>query len=148
MGHDGNRTRPQKPGVPLSGRREPIGVVSVITPWNFPIMIPAWKIGPAIAYGNTVVWKPAELVPLTATHLMQVLIDAGVPAGVVNLVLGSGSQVGDAPLTPPQIRAVSFTGSDALGRAPPAQAGCARHAGARRAGRQGTPHGLRGGRPG
>src|SRR2546428_9993235 len=123
MGHDGNRTRPQKPGVPLSGRREPIGVVSVITPWNFPIMIPAWKIGPAIAYGNTVVWKPAELVPLTATHLMRVLIDAGVPSGVVNLVLGSGSQVGDALVTHPQIRAISLTRPTTRGRALDAHAG-------------------------
>ncbi|WP_376793628.1 aldehyde dehydrogenase family protein [Thermogemmatispora sp.] len=101
----------------LYARREPVGVVSVITPWNFPIAIPAWKIAPALAYGNTVVWKPAELVPLTAVHFAQALLDAGLPPGVLNLVLGKGSEVGDVLVTHPEIDAITFTGSNAVGRA-------------------------------
>lgn len=101
----------------LYARREPVGVVSVITPWNFPIAIPAWKIAPALAYGNTVVWKPAELVPLTAVHFTQALLDAGLPPGVLNLVLGKGSEVGDILVTHPAVDAITFTGSNAVGRA-------------------------------
>jgi acyl-CoA reductase-like NAD-dependent aldehyde dehydrogenase len=101
----------------LYARREPLGVVSVITPWNFPIAIPAWKIAPALAYGNTVVWKPAELVPLTAVHFLQALLDAGLPAGVLNLVLGKGSEVGDVLVTHEAVDAITFTGSNAVGRA-------------------------------
>ena len=101
----------------LYARREPIGVVAAITPWNFPIAIPAWKIAPAIAFGNTVVWKPAEIVPLTSTHLLAAFVDAGLPAGVLNLVLGRGSAVGDAIVTHPRLDAVTFTGSNAVGRA-------------------------------
>lgn len=100
----------------LFTRRQPLGVVSVITPWNFPILIPAWKIAPALAFGNTVVWKPADLVPHTAVHLTEAIVDAGVPDGVLNLVLGRGSEVGKALTTHPQVRAVSFTGSNAVGR--------------------------------
>ena len=101
----------------LYARREPVGVVAAITPWNFPIAIPAWKIAPALAYGNTVVWKPAELVPLTAVHLLQALVDAGLPTGVLNLVLGKGSEVGDVLVTHEAVDAVTFTGSNAVGRA-------------------------------
>ncbi|MBV9359287.1 MAG: aldehyde dehydrogenase family protein [Chloroflexi bacterium] len=101
----------------LFARREPVGVVSVITPWNFPIAIPAWKIAPALAYGNTIAWKPAELVPLSAVHLLQALVDAGLPAGVLNLVLGKGSVVGDVLTTHPAVQAITFTGSNAVGRA-------------------------------
>ncbi|HUZ89950.1 MAG TPA: aldehyde dehydrogenase family protein [Candidatus Acidoferrales bacterium] len=101
----------------LFARREPVGVVSVLTPWNFPIAIPAWKIAPALAYGNTVVWKPAELVPLTATHLTQALIDAGLPPGVLNMVLGRGSVVGEVLVSDPRVAAVTFTGSNEVGRA-------------------------------
>jgi alpha-ketoglutaric semialdehyde dehydrogenase len=100
----------------LFARREPIGVVAVITPWNFPIAIPAWKIAPALAYGNTVVWKPAELVPLTATHLLQALIDVGLPPGVLNMVLGKGSEVGEVLTTHGDVDAISFTGSNPVGR--------------------------------
>jgi aldehyde dehydrogenase (NAD+) len=92
-------------------------VVTAITPWNFPIAIPAWKLGPALAFGNTVVWKPAEIVPLTATHLATALADAGLPDGVLNLVLGRGSVVGDVLVTHPRVDAVTFTGSNAVGRA-------------------------------
>ena len=101
----------------LYARREPVGVVSAITPWNFPIAIPAWKIAPALAYGNSVVWKPAELVPLTAVHLLQALVDAGLPTGVLNLVLGKGSEVGDVLVTHEAVQAITFTGSNAVGRA-------------------------------
>ena len=82
---------------------EPVGVVVAITPWNFPIAIPAWKIAPALAYGNTVVWKPAELVPLTSVRLLQALLEAGLPEGVLNLVLGRGSVVGEALVTAPAV---------------------------------------------
>jgi aldehyde dehydrogenase (NAD+) len=101
----------------LYARREPVGVVTAITPWNFPIAIPAWKIAPALAYGNSVVWKPAELVPLTAVHLLRALVDAGLPAGVLNLVLGKGSEVGDVLVTHQSVQAITFTGSNAVGRA-------------------------------
>lgn len=101
----------------LYARREPVGVISVITPWNFPIAIPAWKMAPALAYGNSVVWKPAELVPLTAVHLLRALVDAGLPPGVLNLVLGKGSEVGDVLVTRPEVQAITFTGSNLVGRA-------------------------------
>ncbi len=101
----------------LYARREPLGVVTAITPWNFPIAIPAWKIAPAIAYGNTVVWKPAEIVPLTSTHLAAALVDAGLPDGVLNLVLGRGSVVGDTLVTHDRVEAITFTGSNPVGRA-------------------------------
>jgi aldehyde dehydrogenase (NAD+) len=101
----------------LYARREPLGVVAAITPWNFPIAIPAWKIAPALAFGNTVVWKPAEIVPLTSTHLATALSDAGLPDGVLNLVLGRGSVVGDALVTHERLDAVTFTGSNSVGRA-------------------------------
>jgi aldehyde dehydrogenase (NAD+) len=91
--------------------------VTAITPWNFPIAIPAWKLAPAIAFGNTVVWKPAEIVPLTATHLAGALVDAGLPDGVLNLVLGRGSVVGDTLVTHARVDAVTFTGSNPVGRA-------------------------------
>ncbi len=101
----------------LYARREPVGVVAAITPWNFPIAIPAWKIAPALAYGNTVVWKPAEIVPLTAVHFLQALVDAGLPPGVLNLVLGRGSEVGNVLTTHDGVDAVTFTGSNPVGRA-------------------------------
>lgn len=97
--------------------REPIGVVGLITPWNFPIAIPAWKIAPALAYGNTIVFKPAELVPALAWELADILHRAGVPAGVFNLVLGKGSIVGETIVNHPDVKAVSFTGSEYTGRA-------------------------------
>jgi aldehyde dehydrogenase (NAD+) len=101
----------------LYARREPLGVVTAITPWNFPIAIPAWKIAPAIAFGNTVVWKPAEIVPLTSTHLAAALVDAGLPDGVLNLVLGRSAVVGDVLIEHEEIAVLTFTGSNAVGRA-------------------------------
>lgn len=100
----------------LYARREPIGVVACITPFNFPIAIPAWKIAPALAYGNTFVWKPAEPVPVTAVHLTNALIDAGLPPGVLNLVLGTGNDVGASLIKSDQIDAISFTGSSDVGK--------------------------------
>ncbi|MBK5932858.1 aldehyde dehydrogenase (NAD+) [Rhodovulum imhoffii] len=104
-------------GVDVEVMREPVGVVGLITPWNFPIAIPAWKIAPALAYGNTVVCKPADLTPASAHLLAQILHDSGVPAGVFNLVMGRGSVVGEAIVSHPLIDAISFTGSVSVGRA-------------------------------
>jgi aldehyde dehydrogenase (NAD+) len=113
---DGATYPSHQPDLLLFTTREPLGVVSVITPWNFPMSLPAWKIAAALAFGNTVVWKPAENVPRTAVHLASALADAGLPAGVLNLVLGRGSQVGDVLATDPRIAAVTFTGSTPVGR--------------------------------
>lgn len=95
--------------------RAPVGPVAIVTPWNVPIAIPAWKIAPALLHGNTVVWKPARLVPLLAYRFMQALVDAGLPAGVCNLLLATGA-VGDTLLRDPRIHACSFTGSTEVGR--------------------------------
>ena len=95
-------------------RREPLGVVACITPWNFPIAIPAWKIAPALVAGNAVVFKPASLTPLTAYHFVCALQDAGLPAGVLNLVYG-GSLLGDALVADPRVAGISFTGSTSVG---------------------------------
>jgi alpha-ketoglutaric semialdehyde dehydrogenase len=102
-------------GTSVFTRHEPIGVAALITPWNFPIAIPAWKLAPALISGNTVVLKPAELTPLSATHLARVLTDAGLPAGVLNVVHGKGSVAGDALARDDRIGALSFTGSTAVG---------------------------------
>jgi aldehyde dehydrogenase (NAD+) len=105
-----------RPGIDITVTREPVGVVSVITPWNFPIAIPAWKIAPALAFGNTVVFKPADLVPASAWELVDILNRAGLPAGVLNLVLGRGSVVGPVLTGDPAVSAVTFTGSVETGR--------------------------------
>ena len=105
-----------RPGVGVEITREPLGVVGIITPWNFPIAIPAWKIAPALAWGNTVVFKPASLVPGCAWALVDILQRAGLPPGVLNLVMGSGSTVGQALLDSPDVAGLSFTGSVATGR--------------------------------
>lgn len=105
-----------RPGLTVETTREPVGVVGVITPWNFPIAIPAWKIAPALAYGNTIVFKPADLVPGSAWALVDILHRAGLPAGVINLTMGRGSVVGQAILDSPDVNAVTFTGSVATGK--------------------------------
>jgi len=105
-----------RPNVEVEVTREPVGVVGVITPWNFPIAIPAWKIAPALAYGNTVVFKPAELAPASAHALTEILVRAGVPKGVFNLVMGRGPVVGQTMIDHKNVDAVSFTGSVATGR--------------------------------
>ena len=105
-----------RPGIGVEITREPIGVVGVITPWNFPIAIPAWKIAPALAYGNTVVFKPADLVPGSAWALVDILHRAGLPKGVLNLVMGRGSVVGQAMLDSPDLAGLTFTGSTGTGK--------------------------------
>lgn len=105
-----------RPDIGVEITREAVGVVGIITPWNFPIAIPAWKIAPALAYGNTVVLKPADLVPASAWALVDILQRAGAPAGVVNLVMGRGSVVGQALLDSPDVNALTFTGSVGTGR--------------------------------
>lgn len=96
--------------------RMPVGVAAIITPWNFPMAIPTWKIFPALVSGNTVVFKPASDTPATATALVEILIEAGVPPGVVNIVHGGGSEVGMALVEHPDVDLVSFTGSTAVGK--------------------------------
>ena len=105
-----------RPGVGVEITREAVGPIGIITPWNFPIAIPAWKIAPALAWGNTVVIKPADLVPGCTWAIVDILHRAGLPKGVLNLVMGRGSTVGQALLDSPDIRAISFTGSQNTGR--------------------------------
>src|SRR5207302_1787193 len=95
--------------------RSPLGVVGIITPWNFPMAIPSWKIVPALVCGNTVVFKPASYTPLVALRFVQIFEEAGLPPGVLNIVTGPGSEVGDALVEHPQVRVVSFTGSTETG---------------------------------
>ena len=103
-------------GVSVEITREPMGVIGLITPWNFPIAIPAWKTAPALAYGNCVVLKPADLVPGCAWALAEIISRSGIPAGVFNLVMGRGSVIGDPLVNHPGINAISFTGSQAVGQ--------------------------------
>jgi alpha-ketoglutaric semialdehyde dehydrogenase len=112
----GEHIRSVRPGVDIDVLREPLGVVGIITPWNFPIAIPAWKIAPALAYGCTVVFKPAEMVPASAWSLTDILSRAGVPSGVLNLVIGPGRVVGERLVHDPRVRGVTFTGSQAVGK--------------------------------
>jgi aldehyde dehydrogenase (NAD+) len=97
--------------------RDPLGVVCVITPWNFPIAIPTWKIAPALAYGNTVVFKPSDLTPLCAVRLVEALHEAGLPPGVLNLLTGMPADIGDALTGNPEVDGITFTGSNPVGRA-------------------------------
>jgi aldehyde dehydrogenase (NAD+) len=103
-------------GIVPEVTREPVGVVGIIAPWNFPIAIPAWKIAPALAYGNAVVFKPADLVPGSAWALAEIISRAGLPDGAFNLVMGRGSVVGQTLLQDPGVDAISFTGSVGTGR--------------------------------
>jgi acyl-CoA reductase-like NAD-dependent aldehyde dehydrogenase len=105
-----------RPGVGVEITREPIGVIGIITPWNFPIAIPAWKMAPALAYGNTVVIKPADLVPGSTWAIVDILVRNGLPKGVVNLVMGKGSVVGQTMLDSKDVNAISFTGSVGTGK--------------------------------
>src|SRR3989449_5551689 len=107
--------------IPVSGGidmtfREPLGVVGLIVPWNFPIAISSWKLGPALACGNTVVLKPAELTPLTALKLSELALEAGLPEGVLNVVVGPGSVVGRRLVEHPEVAKIGFTGSTEVGR--------------------------------
>jgi aldehyde dehydrogenase (NAD+) len=112
----GDRVDSVRPGVGVEVTREPLGTVAVITPWNFPIAIPAWKIAPALAYGNAVVFKPASLVPGCAWALADILQRSGLPEGAFNLLMGSGAVLGDALADHRDIAGVSFTGSVETGR--------------------------------
>lgn len=106
-----------RPGVTVDITREPLGVVGLIAPWNFPLAIPAWKIAPALAHGNCVVFKPAELVPGCGWQLAEIISRSGLPAGVFNLVMGSGRQVGQTLVDSPLVDGISFTGSVPVGEA-------------------------------
>jgi aldehyde dehydrogenase (NAD+) len=105
-----------RPGVDVEVTREPLGVVGIISPWNFPAAIPAWKVAPALAYGNCVVFKPADLVPGSAWAMAEIISRAGLPAGAFNLVMGRGSVVGEALVNDARVDAISFTGSVDTGR--------------------------------
>jgi aldehyde dehydrogenase (NAD+) len=111
----GEKIDSTRPGIEVEITREPIGVVAAITPWNFPLAIPAWKIAPALACGNCIVFKPAELVPASPWTLVDIIQRAGLPPGVLNLVMGPGETVGAALAASPDIDAVSFTGSQEVG---------------------------------
>src|SRR5216110_640332 len=107
--------------IPVAGGvdmtfREPLGVVALIVPWNFPLNIASWKLGPALACGNTVVLKPAELTPLSALRLAELALEAGVPDGVVNVLVGKGSVVGQRLVEHPDVAKIGFTGSTEVGR--------------------------------
>ncbi|MBP0633084.1 aldehyde dehydrogenase family protein [Cupriavidus sp. AcVe19-1a] len=113
----GGETLPSvRPDIRVEVTREPIGVVGIITPWNFPIAIPAWKIAPALAYGNCVVFKPAEAVPGSAWALTEIIARSALPAGAFNLVMGQGAEVGPAMLNDANLSGLTFTGSVATGR--------------------------------
>ena len=105
-----------RPGIGVEVTREPVGVVGIITPWNFPIAIPTWKIAPALCYGNTIVFKPADLVPGCSWAIVDILHRAGLPKGVLNLVMGKGSVVGQTILDSADVQAVTFTGSTGTGK--------------------------------
>ncbi|HXQ45919.1 MAG TPA: aldehyde dehydrogenase family protein, partial [Caulobacteraceae bacterium] len=111
----GERFDSVRPGVSVEVAYEPVGVIGAITPWNFPIAIPAWKIAPAIAFGNAVVWKPSEHATATAAALIRIVAEAGLPAGAVNLLPGAGP-TGAALVEDAGVDAISFTGSEATGR--------------------------------
>ena len=124
----GEKLDSTRPGIDVEVTREPLGVIAAITPWNFPLAIPAWKIAPALAFGNCIVFKPAELVPASPWTLVDMVQRAGLPAGVLNLVMGPGSRLGAALAASPNVDAVSFTGSQEVG---PSVAAAAVTAGAR-----------------
>lgn len=105
-----------RPGIEIDVRREPAGVVAIISPWNFPVATPAWKIAPALAFGNAVVWKPANLTPASACMLTEIITRQDIPAGLFNLVSGPGRAVGQRLVESRQVDAISFTGSVAVGR--------------------------------
>ncbi|MFT6139907.1 MAG: aldehyde dehydrogenase (NAD+), partial [Psychromonas sp.] len=105
-----------RPGVSVEVTREAVGVIAIISPWNFPTATAAWKIAPALAFGNSVIWKPANLTPASAVALTEIIHRQGIPAGTFNLLLGSGSVVGDTLINSKEINGVSFTGSVDTGR--------------------------------
>ncbi|MEL6991113.1 MAG: aldehyde dehydrogenase family protein [Pseudomonadota bacterium] len=104
-----------RPGIEVDVRREPVGVVAVISPWNFPTATASWKIAPALAYGNAVIWKPANITPASAVALTEIIAKQDIPAGLFNLVMGAGGSVGQALIESPKVNAISFTGSVPVG---------------------------------
>jgi acyl-CoA reductase-like NAD-dependent aldehyde dehydrogenase len=121
----GEKLASVRPNVDVEITREPVGVIGIISPWNFPIAIPAWKIAPALAYGNCVVFKPSDFTPAMAHALSEIIVRAGAPKGVFNLVMGRGSVVGEAMLQHKDVNAITFTGSVQTGRR--VAAACAEH---------------------
>ncbi len=105
-----------RPGIEVDVRREPVGTVAIISPWNFPMATAVWKIAPALAFGNAVIWKPANLVPASAVALAEIISRQDLPVGLFNLVMGSGSSIGQALVESPRINAISFTGSVPVGK--------------------------------
>ncbi len=105
-----------RPGIEVDVRREPVGVVAVISPWNFPTATASWKIAPALAYGNAVIWKPANLTPASAHALTEIIARQDIPEGLFNLVMGAGSEIGQRLIESPKINAISFTGSVPVGK--------------------------------
>ncbi|KJS44617.1 MAG: aldehyde dehydrogenase [Roseovarius sp. BRH_c41] len=105
-----------RPGIEIDVRREPVGVVAIISPWNFPVATPAWKIAPALAFGNAVIWKPANQTPASAVALAQIIANQDLPKGLFNLVMGAGRTVGQALAQSADVDAISFTGSVPVGR--------------------------------
>lgn len=114
--NQGDQAESVRPGVEIDVRRDPLGVVAIITPWNFPVATPAWKIAPALAYGNAVVWKPANLTPGSALALAEIIARQNLPPGTFNMVLGSGRDIGQRLVEAPGIDGISFTGSVEVGR--------------------------------
>lgn len=112
----GDQAQSTRPNIDIEVRREPVGVVAVVSPWNFPIATPAWKIAPALAYGNAVVWKPANLTPASAVALAEIIARADLPQGIFNLVMGPGAAVGNRLIASDAVNAISFTGSVPVGR--------------------------------
>tara|TARA_R100000789_G_scaffold29085_1_gene32563 strand:+ start:2088 stop:3593 length:1506 start_codon:yes stop_codon:yes gene_type:complete len=105
-----------RPGVEVDVRREPVGTVAVISPWNFPTATASWKIAPALAYGNAVIWKPANITPASAVALTEIIARQDIPAGLFNLVMGAGRDIGQRLVESPRVDAISFTGSVPVGR--------------------------------
>lgn len=114
--NQGDLAESVRPGIEIDVRREPVGVVAIISPWNFPVATPAWKIAPALAYGNAVVWKPANITPASAVALTEIIARQDIPAGLFNMVLGSGRDVGQRLIESAKVDAISFTGSVGVGR--------------------------------
>ena len=113
MGDNADSVRPD---IEIDVRRDPVGVVAVVSPWNFPTATAVWKIAPALAFGNAIIWKPANLVPASAVALAEIIASTDLPAGLFNLVMGAGSSIGDALVTSAAIDAITFTGSVETGR--------------------------------
>ena len=105
-----------RPGIEIDVRREPLGVVGIISPWNFPVATASWKIAPALAFGNAVIWKPANLTPASAVALAEIIAKQDIPPGLFNLVMGPGGTIGNALTAHPHVQAISFTGSVQVGR--------------------------------